>query len=724
MNKTCARCQKVVYPIEELKCLDKTWHKTCFKCTECAMALNMKTYKGFNKMPYCEAHIPKAKATAIADTPELKRIAENTKIQSNVKYHEDFEKAKGKFTQVADDPETLRIKQNTKHISNVAYHGDLEKKAAMEKQRGAAEVSDTTKEQLAAEQFAQYAPQVHASHSPLPPQQLSPRMGVAPQQQAQQQQQTPSHALAPQHHQYLYTNTPATQQQTMPPPNIQQQQQQQHNTAHIVPSNQTLGMNSHSYQTNSSRPGPAQHQQHPYASTHQQQQQQQFIQHEQQQQQQQYQHYQQPQMMRQPQNLQQQQQSQTHGLKQSSHLYPSSSSSTPTTAGLSNLQGTSQYQQPNNSYNQLRSAILQSSHHPTGALIPNDSSMPALSTATPYNNTYDQYDNNSATSTTTGNNYPNNSQRATSQQHQQLYQQQQQQHQAHHNNNHLNSSGSNNNNGGLVVPPPLAYQAPKSSSAATTPSYGGGGGSNASTAQQQLFPNNAYTNSYQSSQATTQGGGIIGGTLNGGGQPQTNHHQHLHHHHNSNGGSAINGSIGKIADYDPLSDGPRPLPNTARSSTTLIYSSDNRANVNNFYAKRIGSIADIDPVNGIYGSLTAQEQQQQQQHHMSNHNMQQPQYYQQMPAVMQQQQQQNHQSQHHNLQQQQLQQQQKQTKQNLRIYRALYDYEAQDVDEVSFREGDIIFEVESIDSGWMTGRVERTGKTGMLPANYVEQAVI
>lgn len=48
--------------------------------------------------PY--SHIPKAKATAIADTPELKRIAENTKIQSNVKYHADFEKQKGKLTQV------------------------------------------------------------------------------------------------------------------------------------------------------------------------------------------------------------------------------------------------------------------------------------------------------------------------------------------------------------------------------------------------------------------------------------------------------------------------------------------------------------------------------------------------------------------------------------------------------------------------------------------------
>ncbi|XP_058119761.1 LIM and SH3 domain protein Lasp isoform X2 [Anopheles ziemanni] len=143
MNKSCARCQKVVYPIEELKCLDKTWHKTCFKCHECGMTLNMKTYKGFNKLPYCEAHIPKAKATTIAETPEFKRIAENTKIQSNVKYHADFEKLKGKVTQVADDPETLRIKQNTKNISNVAYHGDLQKKAAMERQRECTEIIDS-----------------------------------------------------------------------------------------------------------------------------------------------------------------------------------------------------------------------------------------------------------------------------------------------------------------------------------------------------------------------------------------------------------------------------------------------------------------------------------------------------------------------------------------------------------------------------------------------------
>lgn len=27
----------------------------CFKCTVCNMILNMKNYKGFNKMPYCNA---------------------------------------------------------------------------------------------------------------------------------------------------------------------------------------------------------------------------------------------------------------------------------------------------------------------------------------------------------------------------------------------------------------------------------------------------------------------------------------------------------------------------------------------------------------------------------------------------------------------------------------------------------------------------------------------
>ncbi|CAG2108463.1 unnamed protein product, partial [Medioppia subpectinata] len=133
--KKCSRCDKTVYPIEEVKCLDKVWHKLCFKCQECGMTLNMKNYKGFNKLPYCNAHCPQARATAVADTPEARRLAENTKLQSQVRYHEDFEKQKGKLTQVADDPETLRIRSISQRISNVAYHGELEKKKQMEHKR-------------------------------------------------------------------------------------------------------------------------------------------------------------------------------------------------------------------------------------------------------------------------------------------------------------------------------------------------------------------------------------------------------------------------------------------------------------------------------------------------------------------------------------------------------------------------------------------------------------
>ncbi|XP_069838800.1 nebulin isoform X3 [Dendropsophus ebraccatus] len=55
-----------------------------------------------------------------------------------------------------------------------------------------------------------------------------------------------------------------------------------------------------------------------------------------------------------------------------------------------------------------------------------------------------------------------------------------------------------------------------------------------------------------------------------------------------------------------------------------------------------------------------------------------------------------------------------------KTFRAMYDYRAADDDEVSFRDGDTILNVQTIDEGWMYGTVQRTGKTGMLPANYVE----
>ncbi|XP_078260444.1 nebulin [Rhinoraja longicauda] len=55
-----------------------------------------------------------------------------------------------------------------------------------------------------------------------------------------------------------------------------------------------------------------------------------------------------------------------------------------------------------------------------------------------------------------------------------------------------------------------------------------------------------------------------------------------------------------------------------------------------------------------------------------------------------------------------------------KTYRAIYDYIAADADEASFKDGDVLMNVQSIDEGWMYGTVQRTGVTGMLPANYVE----
>ncbi|XP_065168580.1 LIM and SH3 domain protein F42H10.3 [Atheta coriaria] len=195
MSKSCARCEKTVYPTEELKCLDKIWHKICFKCKVCGMTLNMRNYKGMDKEPYCEAHIPKAKATTVAVTPELRRIAENTKIQSNISYHADFEKSKGKFTQVADDPEMQRIKANTRIISNVAYHGDLERKANMESKRSINENGYSS---------------LDATNANVPPPNIPPPQQYATQSQSQSHSQTyhnanvntqpPQHMHQPQQH--------------------------------------------------------------------------------------------------------------------------------------------------------------------------------------------------------------------------------------------------------------------------------------------------------------------------------------------------------------------------------------------------------------------------------------------------------------------------------------------------------------------------------------------
>ncbi|XP_063040564.1 LIM and SH3 domain protein 1 [Engraulis encrasicolus] len=132
MNPLCGRCNKVVYPTEKVNCLDKYWHKGCFSCEVCKMTLNMKNYKGFEKKPYCNAHYPKTSFTSVADTPENLRLKQQSKMQSQVLYKEEFEKSKGKgFSVVVDTPESMRLKKTQDQISNIKYHEDFEKARGM-----------------------------------------------------------------------------------------------------------------------------------------------------------------------------------------------------------------------------------------------------------------------------------------------------------------------------------------------------------------------------------------------------------------------------------------------------------------------------------------------------------------------------------------------------------------------------------------------------------------
>ncbi|XP_056152989.1 LIM and SH3 domain protein 1-like [Lampris incognitus] len=128
MNPPCGRCNKAVYPTEKINCLDKYWHKGCFSCEVCKMALSMNNYKGFEKKPYCSMHYPKTSFTIVTDTPENLRLKQQTMLNSQALYKEDFEKSKGKgFSVVADTPEMQRVKKTQDQISNIKYHEEFEK---------------------------------------------------------------------------------------------------------------------------------------------------------------------------------------------------------------------------------------------------------------------------------------------------------------------------------------------------------------------------------------------------------------------------------------------------------------------------------------------------------------------------------------------------------------------------------------------------------------------
>ncbi|CAF0726861.1 unnamed protein product [Adineta ricciae] len=53
-GEKCPRCQKTVYPAEQLLACSSTWHKACFKCKTCNSTLTLASYKDFSQDVYCK----------------------------------------------------------------------------------------------------------------------------------------------------------------------------------------------------------------------------------------------------------------------------------------------------------------------------------------------------------------------------------------------------------------------------------------------------------------------------------------------------------------------------------------------------------------------------------------------------------------------------------------------------------------------------------------------
>merc|ERR1711991_136138 len=67
----CPVCEKTCYAAEEIKVSGTSYHKGCFRCSECSLQLSLRNYnqasKGSKEL-WCDAHLPKASYTSAVGT--------------------------------------------------------------------------------------------------------------------------------------------------------------------------------------------------------------------------------------------------------------------------------------------------------------------------------------------------------------------------------------------------------------------------------------------------------------------------------------------------------------------------------------------------------------------------------------------------------------------------------------------------------------------------------
>ncbi|KAI8998012.1 hypothetical protein BC832DRAFT_566644 [Gaertneriomyces semiglobifer] len=87
-SQACGKCDKTVYQTEKVEAAGKWFHKGCFKCNDpaCNIQLNLKSFQAVNGSVWCDKHVPKPTATAVADSVSVlhalnapKKASENLK---------------------------------------------------------------------------------------------------------------------------------------------------------------------------------------------------------------------------------------------------------------------------------------------------------------------------------------------------------------------------------------------------------------------------------------------------------------------------------------------------------------------------------------------------------------------------------------------------------------------------------------------------------------------
>jgi len=81
----CPRCDKTVYANEAVKVAGGDWHSGCVRCRECQCSLNVKTAIAEKGDVYCKVHIPKPKATTVADDVMSQHAKQAQATKSNAK---------------------------------------------------------------------------------------------------------------------------------------------------------------------------------------------------------------------------------------------------------------------------------------------------------------------------------------------------------------------------------------------------------------------------------------------------------------------------------------------------------------------------------------------------------------------------------------------------------------------------------------------------------------